>query len=513
MENSNSSLKNESVSTPSLTPITYTSRSSLKNESVSTPSLTQITYTSRTFEDFKLAFCLMVLILGVTGNFVVIIIFGRRLKQLKVYEILLMNLAIADFIGTLCLPLQILLHLESVNLSVLGNSGCMIITWLAMTSLTVSAFTLVAIAVDRLMIVTRPLRAVVRGWKVAVTIASLWLSSSTLGIVSFLRVKYDWSVNNCRIKYANQNEDHAHTLLLFIFQVALPLCILTAIYSVILRKLKPGEKLVRNLSANYEQMMKVRNKKNKKAVRLFLTIVIMFYILVLPFHIFYLYFTFHIHYKGRKFTKALQDMYHVLLLLYLSNSCVNPIIYSRLHKSCRNGFIRLICMCCQKQIAKHQWARNLTFDMIGSIEELRDVSNSIMLTPLGTPTLKQRRHSELSRSDSSRISSSPQTSREWRRSSSKRSRSDSSPMSGSPRTYREWRRSSSKRSRSESSPMSGSPRTYREWRRSSSKGSVFKESPISTPDRLRQTPERGRAFSSPEEGTLLKQTTARHVST
>ena len=329
----------------------------------------------------------------------------------------------------------------------IGNFGSIIISWLSTTSVTVSAFTMAAIAIDRLMIVTRPLHAIQLGWKVLFMIVILWLSSSMLGIVYFLRAKYVPLENVCRTTYATPAEDYAHTLLLFVFQVAFPICLLTSIYSVILQRLKPVDKLMRTLTANYEQMMKIRTRTNKKAVKLFLTIVIIFYLLVLPFHICYLIYTFHIHPK-RLECKTIVEICQVLMLLYFSNSCVNPIIYSRLHVSCRNGFIRLICMCCRTQIAKHKWSRDISLDMIRSIDELRDVTNSIRSTPLGTPQ-PQRVHLESSRSNS------PKMSRVSRR---------------------------------------------------SSKGSA-KDSQASTPDCLRRTLEQERMYSDCKEETMPKQIT------
>ena len=71
-----------------------------------------------------------------------------------------MNLALADLIGTMVVPLKMCMELMQYSFLPIGDTGCKIISFLPMTTITVSSLTLLIISIDRYIIVRWPFRKV-----------------------------------------------------------------------------------------------------------------------------------------------------------------------------------------------------------------------------------------------------------------------------------------------------------------------------------------------------------------
>ena len=347
---------------PCYSSYTIPGNQSLKTQDTKTL-LTQVARTSVVsmsfLLEFQFIFCLVILFGGFFGNLLVIITFCSRGARLKVCEILMISLAIGDLLGTLSIPLLTILTLKT-DVSVLGHFGCQFINWLNVTSLTASAFSLVAICIDRFIIVIWPLRNRPRPWKVIIVAILIWIAASTLGIIYFLRVSYSFENKRCAISYIDDTEDLIHTVSLFLIQMMFPIIIMSALYGIILCRLKSSS--VRKLSV-HSSFFKVRQKRNRKSTKLFLTVVIIFYVVTLPYNIFYLWYTMNWRRIPAKDTLTIQYIFHILLLILLSNSCVNPLIYARLHKSFRRNTLRVLCPCLLKRFPKflgHSFNRTLS---------------------------------------------------------------------------------------------------------------------------------------------------------
>ena len=294
--------------------------------------------------EFQVIFCSVILILGFVGNLLVIITFGSKGARLKTYEVLMINLATADLLGTFCFPLLTILTLKSVDISFLGNFGCQLVFWLSTTSLTVSVFSLVAISIDRFVIVIWPLRKPTRLWKVGIVSILSWTMASFVGVINFLRVKYFSEYKVCGIKYNDVNEEIAYTVSLFLIQMIFPVIIMSTMYGFILLRLKSTT--TRQLSVRSNT---IREKRNQKLTKLFMAIIIVFYVLTLPYNIFFMWYTI----KGKIITTEnpkIQHVYQILALILLSNSCVNPLIYARLHESFRRNTVRILFPCLVKRL-------------------------------------------------------------------------------------------------------------------------------------------------------------------
>ena len=295
--------------------------------------------------EFQVVFCSIVLILGFVGNSLVIITFCSKGAKLKAYKALMISLAIADLLGTFCIPLLTILTLKSVDISFLSNFGCQLISWLSTTSLTVSVFSLIAISVHRFMIVFWPLSKRLKPWTIGIIALVSWIMASFVGMIFFFRVKYFPKHNSCRILYKSDSEDIAHTVSMFLIQMVFPVIIMSIMYGIILYRLKAP--LAREVSVHSDAIRQGRNRKNTK---LFLTVVIVFYVLTLPYNIFYMWYSINRKTIPQENALTIQHIYHLLILILLSNSCVNPLIYARLHASFRRNSFRILCPCLVNQI-------------------------------------------------------------------------------------------------------------------------------------------------------------------
>ena len=257
----------------------------------------------------------------------------------------MISLAVSDLLGTFSIPLLFILSVKSVDISDLGNLGCQFISWFGTTSLTVSSLSLVAISVDRLMIVIWPYRHRPRPWKVGIIVFFIWITASFLGLIYFFRAHYSPQWKTCRVKYKDNKEDIIHTISLFLVQMLLPFLIMSVMYGIILHRLRSHS--VRRLSV-HSGFFAVRQERNRRSTKLFLTVVIVFFVLTLPFSIFYIWYTMNREKLSPENT-TIQHVYLVLTLLWLSNSCVNPLIYARLHKSFRQNTLVILCPCFVKR--------------------------------------------------------------------------------------------------------------------------------------------------------------------
>ena len=52
---------------------------------------------------------------------------------------------------------------------------------------------------------------------------------------------------------------------------------------------------------------------------------------------------------------TVKTLFAIMLMLQMANSCVNPIIYSKLHTSFRHAILKLFCACCVDRVKNYGW--------------------------------------------------------------------------------------------------------------------------------------------------------------
>lgn len=286
--------------------------------------------------------CIIVLTSGIIGNLLVLLIFGCRCSRLKTFEVYMINLAVADLIGTIVFPSMQLHILRGGSFHAIGPAGCKVIYFLTTLSITESALTLIVISIDRYQVVTRPYRDRVSKLSMSLMIALTWGVSSILGLSHFVGDRLiltnagGGDAMVCRIKYdtpRDYEEVTVYVLIIFIAQNGVPLIVMAILYTLIIIKLRQTTR----------DQIHVNNARNSRTVRLLVTIVVVFFVLVTPCNLFYLMYHFSaVHLPG----DMIYPIYSLLTMLLMLNSCINPVIYTQLHSSFRRTVLRILCCCC-----------------------------------------------------------------------------------------------------------------------------------------------------------------------
>ena len=123
------------------------------NETVSANALFSLPYSGKIL--IYLCFSIIIMV-GTTGNAMVIYVVGIKHKLVRTYDIHIVALAITDFYASIFIPLvsihDIITNFESWQL--LGVIGCKLLVPLNQITVLVSALILVAISVSRLRLVS-----------------------------------------------------------------------------------------------------------------------------------------------------------------------------------------------------------------------------------------------------------------------------------------------------------------------------------------------------------------------
>ena len=308
----------------------------------------------KAFDYIQVLVCIAIMITGFIGNLMVIVIFSMRWSVLKTCEVFMISLAVADILGTFTIPLDRIRDILQLHNKDAGDFiGCQISTWLSSMCVTVSSLTLVAIAIDRFVIVAWPLKF--RNGPnlvIYVTIFMTWLIGACYAAPYLLHVQqsYHPSIGHFCIVTLDSEEYRKYIVAVFILQLVIPLWGMTFLYSFIVFKLRPVSVSARRLSET-DNVVRIRTMRQRKATKLFIVVVVVFTILVLPFNIISLL----VQYNQIPPTRGNRRIYDCLVLMLAANSCVNPMIYSRLHKSFRKSTLSLLFGCCIPEYYKYEW--------------------------------------------------------------------------------------------------------------------------------------------------------------
>ena len=286
-----------------------------------------------------LIICILVIALGVSGNGLVLLVFGLRLSKLKSCEIFMISLALADFFNAVVAPVRNILELTGFNFGLIGNSGCKLISFLSTTTMTVSALTLLAVSIDRFIVVKWPLHRRPYPRTLLTIIACTWVVAGALGSIYLIGKRIRLNENLICSNYMNSEEYVIFAISTFLIQSVIPIIIMTVLYSLIVFELRKSAKS--GIFAHCQREMAIRLSQNRKANKMVFLVVMIFYVCILPSNLFFLWYIF-----SHAALKKAKIIYDILSMLQMCNSIANPIIYSRLHTSFQREIIRLICPWC-----------------------------------------------------------------------------------------------------------------------------------------------------------------------
>uniref|UniRef100_A0A1B6LSS3 Gastrin/cholecystokinin type B receptor n=1 Tax=Graphocephala atropunctata TaxID=36148 RepID=A0A1B6LSS3_9HEMI len=316
-----------------------------------------------------------IFLLAVVGNCLVILtlIFNQTMRTIT--NVFLLNLAVSDLLlGVLCMPFTLIGTI--LRDFVFGDFMCKLIPFLQACSVSVSAWTLVVISVERYYAICHPLRS--RRWQTLShayrMIVAIWMSSLfTMAPIAYLSqlIPTNQGHRKCREIWPTRPLERVYNILLDALLLVLPLVGLTATYSLITHTLWKGMQLqnggqvpvscsgelVRQVaclqmrtslsgagpgSGHWDSMRRsITTKaltKKKRVVKMLFAVVLEFFICWTPLYVINTVALFEpaVVYNALGF----QTISYFQLLAYCS-SCCNPITYCFMNSSFRQAFLKL----------------------------------------------------------------------------------------------------------------------------------------------------------------------------
>ncbi|XP_046822975.1 RYamide receptor isoform X2 [Vespa crabro] len=235
----------------------------------------------------------MIFVVAVIGNGLVCYVVQSSPRMQTVTNYFIVNLAISDIlIAVLCVPTTFVSVLILQYWS-FGPTLCPIVNYSQAVSVLVSAYTLVAISIDRYIAIMWPLKPRMSKKQATLLILGVWLLaliiSFPIALVSeLLQPPSDQYVKCnkfiCQENWQSEKHRNYYTIALLVLQYLIPMMVLlftyTSIAIIVWGKRPPGE------AENTRDQRMARSKR--KMVKMMITVVLVFTMCWLPFNIFYI---------------------------------------------------------------------------------------------------------------------------------------------------------------------------------------------------------------------------------
>ncbi|XP_054081750.1 RYamide receptor isoform X2 [Zeugodacus cucurbitae] len=313
-----------------------------------------------------------IFIFALLGNGTVCYIVQATPRMRTVTNYFIANLAVGDILMSLfCVPFSF------VSIFILkhwpfGTVLCNLVNYSQAVSVLVSAYTLVAISIDRYLAIMRPLRPRITKRLAKFIIAIVWTialaTALPILIVSKLSQPERWFIECekylCHEEWPSNIHNYYYTLALLTLQFIVPLAVLiftyTRIACAVWGKRPPGE------AENSRDQRMARSKR--KMIKMMVTVVIVFTMCWLPFNVLVLL----LNDDAFKVWEPLPYFWFAFHWLAMSHSCYNPIIYCYMNARFRGGFLQIIYRvpglrrcCCLRRYLNSRGERN--FDATGEM--------------------------------------------------------------------------------------------------------------------------------------------------
>ena len=202
-------------------------------------------------------------------------------------------------------------------------------------------------------IISKPMTLNLRRTYLYGSIAAVWLLSVVITIPCILRVhlvqNYCIPTNS---KIVNDKDFVIFTGIFVLYNWFIPSFSMMFVYYFTARSLKAS-----SLKHENNRAMEQRNRQNAKAVKMFAVVVIVFFLLTVPYGVFYFFATYMEAYERTSVDVILyQALQFILFVVASANGCVNPLIYAKMHREMNRYVIavlqqiaRFLCKCCHKE--------------------------------------------------------------------------------------------------------------------------------------------------------------------
>ncbi|XP_050773076.1 C-X-C chemokine receptor type 2-like isoform X1 [Gopherus flavomarginatus] len=276
-------------------------------------------------------YCL-VFLLSLVGNSLVVLVISYNRQNRSVTDVYLLNLAIADLLFALTLPLWAIYRAHEW---IFGTFMCKAVSVLQEVNFYSGILLLACISIDRFLAIVYATRAATekRHW-VKFVCLGIWVFSIALSLPILLFREAFWPPHSGMVCYERIGEENTAKwrvvlrILPQTFGFILPLLIMLFCYGVTVKTL-----------------FQTKNSQKQKAMKVILAVVLVFLVCWLPYNI-----TLVVDTMMR--TRAIAETCHrrnqidaalsVTQILGFTHSCINPLIYAFIGQKFRNSFLKIL---------------------------------------------------------------------------------------------------------------------------------------------------------------------------
>ncbi|KAM4818271.1 bombesin receptor subtype-3 [Thomomys bottae] len=297
----------------------------------------------------------VIISVGIVGNAILIKVFFKTKSMQTVPNIFITSLAFGDILLLLtCVPVDATHYLSEGWL--FGKIGCKVLSFIRLTSVGVSVFTLTILSADRYKAVVRPLERQPANalLKTCAKAACIWIVSMIFAlpeaifsnVYTFQDLNKNTTLELCASYPVSERLlQEIHSLLSFLVFYIIPLSIISVYYSLIAKTLY---KSTLNIPTEEQSHARKQIESRKRIAKTVLVLVALFALCWLPNHLLYLYHSFT--YQSYADPSSVPFLVTIFSrVLAFSNSCVNPFALYWLSKTFQKQF-KAQLFCCKAEL-------------------------------------------------------------------------------------------------------------------------------------------------------------------
>eukprot|EP00057_Strongylocentrotus_purpuratus_P002120 XP_003723883.1 PREDICTED: trace amine-associated receptor 6-like [Strongylocentrotus purpuratus] len=264
-------------------------------------------------------------IVGIVGNFLVIVVLFQRRRLSRSTDTLIGGLACADFLTSVFLvPIPWPAYIPKTWL---GEVYCRLVFTqsLLWSSITASTYLLMSISVERYIAVIFPLhfKRLITRRRVSIFIVIIWFLSVFSSVFVFIVYGVDDATNQCTEQYTFANAQTIIAYYWFCLRLAVPCLTMLVSQILIARNLSQQSRSFKDITHAGNKASSVHIVARNRVLKLMLTVIIIYIVCWTPNQIAYL--GYNLGWVPQSYLNS--SLHRMLTVLGFYNSCANPIIY------------------------------------------------------------------------------------------------------------------------------------------------------------------------------------------
>ncbi|KAM9838007.1 pyroglutamylated RF-amide peptide receptor [Aulostomus maculatus] len=329
-----------------------------RQEFINTYNIQPLVYVPELPYSAKTTFVIMyvvIFVLALAGNSLVIYIVVKKRAVQTATDIFICSLAVSDLLITFfCVPFTLLQNISSEWFG--GVLVCKTVPFVQTTAIVTGILTMTCIAIERYQGIVYPLKmrrqySSKRAFKM---LGLVWVASVIVGspmlFVQQLEVKYDFLYDNyhvcCQERWRSLTHRQVYSTFIMVALFLLPLAAMLILYTRIgielwIRK-RVGDSSVLN-TMNHREINKTSRKK-KRAVKMMITVVLLFTVCWAPFHTIHMLFEYY-DLENKYDDVTLNMMVAIVQAIGFFNSFNNPIVYAFMNENFKKSCVSTLSHC------------------------------------------------------------------------------------------------------------------------------------------------------------------------